>query len=186
MLSLKEILSMPMLQASKVAVTAAMLWLCCSSVVLRYWRTQAQEEFFNPLEIITPDPLLRYQLETRPLNPERLKLTPGSIESRKSQRSWTASRKSLWHLEFGTTGITQGARFFGRSALRVVRSLRENQRRSASDQWRLQEIPAKRRNSSPTIGFKTWQVWGCSTRDRPNQQSRFMPFMAWRDSGKIK
>lgn len=68
----------PMLRQLKVAVTAAMLWLCCSSVVLADTDEDpvVQEEFFNPLEIITPDPLLRYQLETRPLNPiERLRLT---------------------------------------------------------------------------------------------------------------
>lgn len=66
---------MPLLRRSRVAVTAAMLWLCCSSIVLAAKKEPVQEEFFNPLEITTPDPLLPFSLEDRPLSAlERLKL----------------------------------------------------------------------------------------------------------------
>lgn len=75
MLDQGNIGQMPMLLRLRVAVTAAMLLLCCSSVGLADTEEPVQEEFYNPLEIITPDPLLRYQLETRPLDPlERLRL----------------------------------------------------------------------------------------------------------------
>lgn len=66
---------MPLLRRSRVTVTAAMLWLCCSSIVLAAKKEPVPEEFFNPLEITTPDPLLPFSLEERPLSAlERLKL----------------------------------------------------------------------------------------------------------------
>lgn len=65
-----------MLRHLRIVATAAMLWFCCSSVVLADKKQQPElEEFYNPLEITTPDPLLPYSVEERPLTPlERLKL----------------------------------------------------------------------------------------------------------------
>lgn len=58
-----------MLRRLGVAVTAAMFWLCCSSVVLADSKKSKQDEFLNPLEITTPDPLLPRLKVDRPLNP---------------------------------------------------------------------------------------------------------------------
>jgi tetratricopeptide (TPR) repeat protein len=67
---------LPMLRRLSIAVTAAMLWICCSSVVLADKEKSEPEEFYNPLEITTPDPLLPRPVEERPLSSlERLKLT---------------------------------------------------------------------------------------------------------------
>lgn len=65
-----------MLHRFRIVVTAAMLCLCCSSVVLADKKKEPElEEFLNPLEITTPDPLLPYSVEERPLTPlERLRL----------------------------------------------------------------------------------------------------------------
>ena len=65
------------LRRVRILVTAAMLCLCCSSVVLADKKKEPElEEFYNPLEITTPDPLLPYSVEERPLTPlERLRLT---------------------------------------------------------------------------------------------------------------
>ena len=66
-----------MLRRFRIVVTAAVLCLCCSSVVLADKKKEPElEEFYNPLEITTPDPLLPYSVEERPLTPlERLRLT---------------------------------------------------------------------------------------------------------------
>lgn len=58
-----------MLRRLSVAVTAAMFWLCCSSVALADSKKSKPDEFYNPLEITTPDPLLPTSTLNRPLNP---------------------------------------------------------------------------------------------------------------------
>lgn len=66
-------------QWGNVVITAAMfwLWLCCSSVALAQKKEPIiyPEEFYNPLEIKKPDPLLPRSVADTPLSPiERLKL----------------------------------------------------------------------------------------------------------------
>lgn len=58
-----------MLRRLSVAVTVAMFWLCCSSVALADSKKSKPDEFYNPLEITTPDPLLPTSTVDRPLNP---------------------------------------------------------------------------------------------------------------------
>lgn len=66
----------PMLRRLSVAVTAAMFWLCSGSVALADTeQSKSPDEFVNPLEITTPDPLLPRPVADQPLNPqERLNL----------------------------------------------------------------------------------------------------------------
>lgn len=65
----------PLRRYSRIVFTAAILWFCCNSVVLADKKETQPEEFYNPLEITTPDPLLPYAVEARPLTAlERLRL----------------------------------------------------------------------------------------------------------------
>lgn len=71
----KKQVQISLMQRLSVVITATMLWLCCSSVVLADKEEPEPEEFYNPLEITTPDPLLPYSVEARPLSSlERLRL----------------------------------------------------------------------------------------------------------------
>lgn len=68
---------LPVLQSLSVAVTAAMLCICCSSIALADSKKPKPDEFpVSPLEITTPDPLLPGPVQAQPLNPlERRDLT---------------------------------------------------------------------------------------------------------------
>jgi tetratricopeptide (TPR) repeat protein len=157
---------MPMLRHLKIAVTAAMLLFCCSSVVLADTEKPVQEEFFNPLEIITPDPLLRYQLETRPLNPlERLKLTAVLDQlNQEAAAKLTAGDRArafdIWNRELR---LRRALGFLAEvEALSRVGAIawRENQRPEVQViTRRLQEIQQQTK-LPPTIDLKLWQALG--------------------------
>lgn len=95
----------PKLRRLSVAVTAAMFWLCCSSVVLADTKKSQAEEFFNPLEITTPDPLLPQSIVDRPLSlRERLRLAAALDElNQQAQARLTAGNRvgafEIWNRE---------------------------------------------------------------------------------------
>lgn len=159
---------MPMLRHLKVAVTAAMLWLCCSSVVLADTDEEpvVQEEFFNPLEIITPDPLLRYQLETRPLSPlERLKLTAvlDQLNQEAAARLTAGDRARAFDIWNRELRLRRALGFLAEvEALSRVGAIAWRQNQRAEVQVitrRLQEIQQETK-LPPTIDLKLWQALG--------------------------
>lgn len=160
---------MPLLRRSRVAVTAAMLWLCCSSIVLgaKKESVPVPEEFFNPLEITTPDPLLPFSLEERPLSAlERLKLAAAleQLNQQAAAKLVAGDRVEAFEIWNRELRLRRVLGFLEEvAALSRVGAIAWRQNQRAEVQVitrRLQEV--QQQTKAPAVSLQLWQSLGAA------------------------